>query len=515
VTEARVGTFCLVLHSHLPLLARHGRWPVGEEWLYQSWAQSYLPVVATLRELAAEGRGELATLGVTPVLAAQLDDPYCLRGVHDWLGGWTLRSHSAAGRLPDLAAHEHRLSTTATAEFEANWRHGGSPALRSLRDSGAVELLGGPAAHPFQPLLDPRVRRFSLRAGLADHALRLGSRPAGIWAPECGYAPGMEHDYASAGVGRFLVDGPALRGDTALARPVGDSDVLCVGRDLDVTYRVWSPRKGYPGSAEYRDFHTWDHASGLKPARVTGRRVPSERKKPYSPGLAARAVQRDARDFVDTVVARLRALRGTTGRPALTVAAFDTELFGHWWQEGPDWLAAVLRLLPEAGVAVRTLGGAIDDGLVGDPVTLPECSWGSGKDWRVWAGPQVADIVARNDDVQRDLLAGVDTVLPGDGPLLRPDARDPLADLLVDQALHALSSDWAFMVSKDSAADYARSRSATHAGRVAELSGLLRAGRRRAAGRRAAHWADAPAPVFGHVDARDLAAPGGLPTTRG
>jgi len=36
--RAPVGTFCLVLHSHLPWLARHGTWPVGEEWLYQAWA---------------------------------------------------------------------------------------------------------------------------------------------------------------------------------------------------------------------------------------------------------------------------------------------------------------------------------------------------------------------------------------------------------------------------------------------------------------------------------------------
>ena len=39
------------------------------------------------------------------------------------------------------------------------------------------------------------------------------------------------------------------------------------GRDLSVTYRVWSPRAGYPGHAEYRDFHTFDHASGFRPAR--------------------------------------------------------------------------------------------------------------------------------------------------------------------------------------------------------------------------------------------------------
>ncbi len=52
---APVGTFCLVLHSHLPWLAHHGRWPVGEEWLYQAWAHSYLPVLDVVDRLAAEG----------------------------------------------------------------------------------------------------------------------------------------------------------------------------------------------------------------------------------------------------------------------------------------------------------------------------------------------------------------------------------------------------------------------------------------------------------------------------
>ncbi|MDT7612908.1 MAG: 1,4-alpha-glucan branching enzyme [Pseudonocardiales bacterium] len=487
-----VGTFCLVLHSHLPWLAHHGRWPVGEEWLYQSWAHSYLPVLDVVRRLADEGRHDLLTLGVTPVLAAQLDDPHCLRGMHDWLGGWLLRAHEAAPRLPDLAAHEHRAATAALHEFETRWRHGASPLLRGLADSRAVEVLGGPATHPFGPLLLPEVRAFALETGLADGALRLGRRPAGIWAPECGYAPGMEDGYAAAGVRRFLVDGPSLRGDTAFARPVGSSGVMAFGRDLDVTYRVWSPRSGYPGGRDYRDFHTFDHPSGLKPARVTGRSVAPEDKRPYEPERAAAAVARDAADFVSVVRERLVNLRERHGRPALTVAAFDTELFGHWWHEGPAWLEAVLRALPEAGVGVTTLRGAVDAGLVGDPVDLPPSSWGSGKDWRVWAGEQVADLVALGERVQKTLVGAV---APG-------RARDPLRDALAQEALLALSSDWAFMVSKDSAADYARGRAHTHARHVEELAELLAHGRRAAAGHRNAQW---PAAPFGTVDARALA----------
>ena len=488
-TDGPVGTFCLVLHAHLPWLAHHGRWPVGEEWLYQSWAHAYLPVLDVVRRLAAEGRRDLLTLGVTPVLAAQLDDPHCLRGVHDWLGGWLLRAHGAAARLPDLGAYEYRLAVRALENFETHWRHGASPLLRALADADAVELLGGPATHPFGPLLLPEVRAFALETGLADAALRLGSRPAGIWAPECGYAPGMETGYAAAGVRRFLVDGPALHGDTAFARPVGTSDVVAFGRDLDVTYRVWSPRAGYPGGRDYRDFHTYDHPSGLKPARVTGRAVAPPDKHPYDPARATAAVVRDAADFVSVVRERLVALRAQHSRPALVVAAFDTELFGHWWHEGPAWLETVLRALPSAGVRVTTLRGALDAELVGDPVALPPSSWGSGKDWRVWAGEQVADLVARGDEVQKTLVSVL-----GPGP-----ARDPVADALAQEALLALASDWAFMVSNDSAAAYARDRAAAHAAHVDELAHLTACGRTDAALRRVAAWPTVP---FGHIDAR-------------
>ena len=109
----------------------------------------------------------------------------------------------------------------------------------------------------------------------------------------------MEHDYAAAGVGHFMVDGPSLHGDTALGRPVGDSDVVAFGRDLQVSYRVWSPKSGYPGHAAYRDFHTYDHRTGLKPARVTGRNVPSEKKSPYDPDRADRAIDGHVADFVE------------------------------------------------------------------------------------------------------------------------------------------------------------------------------------------------------------------------
>ena len=237
------GMFTLVLHTHLPWLAHHGRWPVGEEWLYQSWAASYLPLLRVLRRLADEDRHRLITLGVTPVVTAQLDDPYCLDGMHHWLANWQLRAAEAASFPPGDALRafgirEFAESQQALDDFTTHWRHGASPLLRNLIDAGTVELLGGPLAHPFQPLLTPRLREFALREGLADARQRLAHKLTGIWAPECAYAPGMEHDYAAAGVGHFMVDGPSLRGDTALGRPVGDSSVVAFGREPDLHLRL-------------------------------------------------------------------------------------------------------------------------------------------------------------------------------------------------------------------------------------------------------------------------------------
>ncbi|BBZ34438.1 1,4-alpha-glucan branching protein domain-containing protein [Mycolicibacterium confluentis] len=504
------GLFTLVLHTHLPWLAHHGRWPVGEEWLYQSWSAAYLPLMRVLRTLAAEDRRGLLTLGMTPVVTAQLDDPYCLDGMRHWLANWRLRALQAttsdSESLREFGIRELAEATQAIEDFETLWRHGASPLLRELVDGQTIELLGGPLAHPFQPLLHPRLREFALREGLADAQHRFAHTPTGIWAPECAYAPGMERDYSAAGVGHFMVDGPSLHGDTALGRPVGDSDVLAFGRDLQVSYRVWSPKSGYPGHAAYRDFHTYDHTTGLKPARVTGRNVPSDAKAPYDPQRADAAIDAHVADFVDVIRRRLIAESERIGRPAHVVAAFDTELFGHWWYEGPTWLGRVLRALPEAGVQVGTLRDATAGGYVGSPVELPPSSWGSGKDWQVWSGEKVADLVQLNAEVVDTALTTVDKVLAQTDAPGRTPARSFVADQILRETLLTVSSDWPFMVSKDSAAEYARYRAHLHAHATREIAGALASGRADTATRLAEGWNRADG-LFGALDARRLPRP--------
>ena len=514
-----LGTVAVVLHSHLPWVAHHGRWPVGEEWLHQAWAASWVPVVRLLRRLADEGRRDVATLGVTPVLAAQLDDAHCLREVRGWTSSRLLRAEGLAAsaaarrdrRLLDVALHERDAAAGALAELEGPWRAGGSPVLRDLASTGVVELLGGPATHPVLPLLAPRLADAQLRAGGQDTARRLGRRPEGVWTPECAVSPQVDALLAGGGVSRTVVDGPTLAGATprggAAAAGTGTgprtaapwttaAGLHVVGRDLEATYRVWSPTAGYPGHADYADFHALDPGSGLRTRRVTSTDVHGGDKDVYDPVQAEKAVAEHVEDFVAAVADLLLRRRRELGREPLVVVAWDTELFGHWWAEGPAWLDGVLRALPAAGVRLDTLDGAVRRLRPGGVLDLGVGSWGRGKDLSVWDGPAVAHLRRAADHAVARGTRALDAHR-------RAEVRDPVLDQLARELFHATSSDWAFGVSHDSAPGYLEQRAARHVADVHALVDALDAGGPAAARPLAAVLRERTGEPA-HLDARDV-----------
>ena len=69
------GAFTFVLHSHIPWVLHHGRWPHGVDWLNEAVAETYLPLWRVLHERAQDGQSLGVTLGLTPVLCEQLAHP--------------------------------------------------------------------------------------------------------------------------------------------------------------------------------------------------------------------------------------------------------------------------------------------------------------------------------------------------------------------------------------------------------------------------------------------------------
>ncbi|NLT07261.1 MAG: DUF1957 domain-containing protein [Solirubrobacterales bacterium] len=456
------GSVCLFLHSHMPYVEGFGTWPFGEEWLWEAVGCVYLPLLDAL-----ERTGAAVTLGLTPVLCDQLETLPGPAG--ERLAGYLRETRPAfhdedadgleRGGERELAAEVRRARGDYLRAADGVEACGGDLLGRfaAAAAAGTVELWTSAATHPVLPLLatDAGVD-LQLASGIASHRRRFAGWDGGLWLPECAYAPGLERALARHGTAAFCVDQTAAlgHGSAAQLEPVATAaGPVALPIDWQTVELVWNERSGYPADPRYRDYHrgTVHH---MRPWANGG--------DAYRPEAAAAAVREHARDFVARAGARLDAYAAERGRPGLLCCAFDTELLGHWWYEGTDWLAAVVEEAAAAGLPLRTTVEALARA---EPVEreLGPGSWGTGKDLTTWDAPKVADLTFAARTAELRVVAAASTAGPGDPALVRA-ARELLA---------LQSSDWAFQESRDLAAEYPRDRCAGHAAELDAALGAL------------------------------------------
>lgn len=421
------GRLAVVLHSHLPYVEGFGTWPFGEEWLWEAIATSYLPLLDVLQAGAA------VTVSLTPVLCDQLAAPGAIERCRAFLRDVRPASHAL-----DIEAAD---DPTVAAELErAAGAYAG--ALQRLPDDLLAALAPfaawtSAATHGLLPLLatDAGVR-LQVRTGVESHRARFGDGwRGGFWLPECAHAPWLDGLLEEAGVHATCVDltdvfGP---GDPRHLRPLAsEAGPLLVPIDRVAVDLVWA-RNGYPSNAAYRDHHrrtARDHHPWANDGAV------------YDPARAAEQTARHAADFVARVRRRLR-------DGGLCVCALDTELLGHWWHEGPQWLELVVAEAQRSGLELVQLDDALADcdpapaGAVAERVT----TWGTPRDLSTWSGPAVADLAWGARAAELDVL--------GAGP--------GVGDRAVRELLALQSSDWPFLVSAGTAGPYPRERFEGHA----------------------------------------------------
>jgi 1,4-alpha-glucan branching enzyme len=288
---------------------------------------------------------------------------------------------------------------------------------------------------------DPGLK-LQIATGIAAHERRFGEWNGGFWLPECAYEPGLERDLADHGVTAFCVDQTAALGLGAPEQlePVRtESGAVAVPIDWQTVQLVWDETHGYPVHGRYRDYHRrtvhdlrpWDNAGGA-----------------YDWAAAKELAADHARDFVDRAIARLDGYAAERGRPGLLTCALDTELLGHWWYEGQEWLGAVVRAAGERGLDLVTLSDGVDR-VEAVERPLAASTWGRDKDLSTWDSPRVAELAFGARTAELRTVAAAVSSSAG----LERAARE----LLAIQA-----SDWAFMDTRELAADYPAVRVAAH-----------------------------------------------------
>jgi 1,4-alpha-glucan branching enzyme len=255
------------------------------------------------------------------------------------------------------------------------------------------------------------------------------------------------------------------------------------GRDSESTLPVWSARDGYPGDASYREFHRdlgWDlpdgeleqrgitcrRPLGLKLHRVSGRDCSLDGKQPYEPAAAHAAARRDAAHYLQGRAQHLQQLQNAMERPPLLVAPFDAELFGHWWFEGPRFLAELFRQAPDQGVALATLRDTLSRGASLQLCQPSPSSWGQGGYHNYWLNDSNAWVIP---EWHRASRAMVQRVSRGVGS---EHARE-LLHQAGRELLLAQSSDWSFILRAGTTTELARERIERHLGRFWQLLGAI------------------------------------------
>ncbi|MGD8561289.1 MAG: DUF1957 domain-containing protein [Desulfarculaceae bacterium] len=387
-------------------------------------------------------------------------------------------------------------------------------AFRELQDQGNLEIITCGATHGYFPLLSQDASiRFQVAQGIETYEQHFGRKPLGIWLPECAYRPayewtppvgkgkaslraGVEEILYQYGIQYFITDSHLLKGGEAIgtyldrfdalrrlwaqyeagakirpedeerttlesywvaSRPDQEEVAAIFTRDPDTALTVWSADVGFPGDGWYLDFHKKHFPGGLKFWRVTRTKSDLAEKEPYQPEKVEGRLNENADHFCSLVKSRLAEHQEKTGLRGHITAPFDTELFGHWWFEGPRFLEKVLtRLADDPQVDLMSCGNRMAQVPPRNVVSLPEGSWGQGGFHWIWLNQDtewtwhyVYDCEAAFAEL-RDLPRD-------DGSELGQVVEQAARELLLLQA-----SDWQFLISTWSARDYAEMRFSEH-----------------------------------------------------
>ncbi|MCE5252402.1 DUF1957 domain-containing protein [bacterium] len=237
------GKLVFVLHSHLPYVIMHGKWPHGMDWINEAAAETYLPLLQVFEKLVSEGISPKITIGITPVLTEMLADETFKDEFTAYLDQKIEAAQIDAGefyRLGDTARHDiarmwESFYGDIRSYFTETLGRNIVGAFKRLQDSGHIEIITCAATHGYLPLLgEDTAVQAQVKLGVDTYRRHYGRQPRGIWLPECAYRPsydwtppvegfggprkrkGVEEFLSENGIEYFIIDSHLLKGGTAI-----------------------------------------------------------------------------------------------------------------------------------------------------------------------------------------------------------------------------------------------------------------------------------------------------------
>jgi 1,4-alpha-glucan branching enzyme len=521
------GYLALILHAHLPFV-RHPEHEhfLEEDWFFEAITECYIPLIRMMQRLVDERVPFKLAMSLTPTLCAMLQDKLlCERYVQrlDLLIDLAAREQKRnrhQSQLCELAGFYFKIFCETRRFFVDEYKCDLLSSFRELRENGALEIIGSAATHGLLPLLQsssggsPKAARAQILIGRDVYVDLFGVEPTGFWLPECAYEQGLDRILQQANVRWFVLDTHGLLfGKPQPTRSIYAPCYTLAGpaafaRDRDSSWQVWSAQGGYPGDPAYREFYRdvgfdlpLEHLgpiacglrkfSGMKYHRITGR---GEEKELYDPVAAEKVAARQALHFFGERRQQIREV-ASAGFDPIVVVAFDAELFGHWWFEGPWFLEFFIRKVADGQeFSLTTPSEYLAADRTQQIVEPATSSWGENGYFEVWLDssnawiyPHLATAARHMSDLARKYTDENNGVrLPrypgalGKGGERIPnrqdlDAKSPdrVLKQVARELLLAQASDWAFLMKTGTTREYATKRTLDHLVRFNRLHDQL------------------------------------------
>lgn len=447
----------------MPFVRMNGRWPIGEQWILEAWAETYIPLIEAIKRIGKRGRRNFLSVGITPVLADQLSDTYLNQRFSHYLFNRKRQAEEDFHRF-DIEGKTHiskimnfyyEKYTKLIALFEEKYRHRTLDAFIECHNDGYIELIDSSATHAVLPLISER-KSLELQIMLGKNNLRNTEKEIkGFWLPECAFSAetngkhllkileNCEYKYTFIDESSF--------DSTAKPSLISNSSIVALPRSHFANSLLWTERS-IPSHPEYREFNIREGLHGFQVRRVTSLETPLCDKDVYDEEAARSRINDDAEEFIN------RILFAENGDETI-YACFDAELFGHWWMEGVFFLEEVIERADSKGLKVTTPCDCFKEKATIESISPSFTSWGDGLDLRAWCKRESKDILKEENELDR-LLNEYASSQKRESEVLERALRE----LLLLQ-----SSDWKYMVYHQKAAEYALGRSTGHAENLRNL----------------------------------------------
>ena len=490
----------MVLHTHLPYV----NYPendnfIEEEWLYEAITETYIPLLKYFNMLVEENVKFLITMSLTPPLLEMLASKVQQEKYIRYLVKHIELSKKEIERTQNGPHEENELSNYYINRYSEElylfkdiYKCNLIEQFKKLQDEGYLEIVTCQATHGFAPMLYTNDRNIEvqIKYGIMTYEKYFGRKPRGMWLAECGYAEEVEKYLKKYGIEYFFTE---MHG-VMYAKPVPvygvyapiitPQGIAVFARNVESTMRVWSNFTGYPGDSNYREFSkdigyeldydyikpylTYDGVRipvGIKYYKVSNK--DSLEKDYYDVQRAKWTAETHAYDYMIKTIEQIKkANEYTKGKPPIVVSMQDTELYGHWWYEGPYFLYIFIKKMyyDQNEIDFITPGNYLD--MYPD---LQECqpslsSWRSGGTNSQWAECDDKDIY-----IHLEVLSKRMNELAKDYEKEKNNLKIRALNQCARELLLLQTSDWYFNLTCYRAVDYSINRINTHIQRFNKL----------------------------------------------